>query len=536
MYCATSFCERENSSKRSVMKSESDFVGAFDLAAERLPFDEARLTVAAAFAPCFPFRVRALVAAPPLERVAVFAIGAVSFCGRRGFPSRERSNVANVLDRRRDPRGSARPDEPQHGRLRPRARRRRRCSRRARPRSSCSATTTRRRTRSTGCSAAARCGSPSPPRTSSRRGAASRGTGGRWRGCAAPRSRPTRCSRGPPRSRAPPRGSASCSPASRTSRWRSGSRASRGASRPRERPAALAEADLLREPCAVELLAGDLRLCLRVRLGVLVLGRREPLLEDLEPRLARVEIVLEGVLGLGRRVEVAQVLDLVLGDLDQAARQLGRLGGALRRVLLELEVLLAPALADRVALVDELRLAQLLLVAERAAAAERGGAEDERTTSRRLRPSAGGVDLARAQATGGGGCVPAADSHPKRAFRPGPRACKYPPFGRWSGEIRVAILPAWGFVLAPSGRKAARHAVGDCGLPPTPACSCPPQQSPTLEPHGQGQGRSNVACSTPPRQRARSRRSRPSRPSAARTPRPSCAPDAARRRTRRRPR
>src|SRR5918999_883025 len=66
------------------MKSDSDFAGVFDLVAERLPFAGARLTV---FAPCLPLRVRALVAAPPLDRVAVFAIGADSFCGRSGFPS-----------------------------------------------------------------------------------------------------------------------------------------------------------------------------------------------------------------------------------------------------------------------------------------------------------------------------------------------------------------------------------------------------------------------------------------------------------------
>src|SRR5688500_5693233 len=105
------------------MKSESDLVGVFDLVAERLPFDEARLTAAPPlFAACLPLRDRALVAAPPLGRVAVFAIGADSFCGRSGFPSSGRANVVGMwLDRVRDTRRGARPDEPQHGDLRPRA-------------------------------------------------------------------------------------------------------------------------------------------------------------------------------------------------------------------------------------------------------------------------------------------------------------------------------------------------------------------------------------------------------------------------------
>src|SRR5215217_702501 len=102
------------------MKSDSDFVGA--LLAPRLASDAPRLTVApprfASPAVRLPLRLRGLVADPPPDLVAVLAtVPSDSRRWRLSLPARR----PMWLDRRRDARAGSASDEPQHGRLRPRA-------------------------------------------------------------------------------------------------------------------------------------------------------------------------------------------------------------------------------------------------------------------------------------------------------------------------------------------------------------------------------------------------------------------------------
>ena len=171
---------------------------------------------------------------------------------------------------------------------------------------------------------AARSGSRSPPRMRPRRGGTALATGGRWRGCVAPRSPPTSCGRDRRPSTARALGRDCGSRARRTWRWRSASAGSLLAVSRGAGPAAVLKPDRLCEPQSGHLPGGHPGAGGSEGIGIVALRRLQLLLEDRNAPLSRAQVSVERGGDLVRRAQGPELREFLAGDRDQLLGLVGR--------------------------------------------------------------------------------------------------------------------------------------------------------------------------------------------------------------------